>query len=110
MLNSEQVKQIREEIQVRISQLQEQMVCLKEQSKPVEPDKSLGRITRMDAIQQKSMAEANLRTSEQTLVKLKTVLTNLDKPSFGICGACGKAIPIERVLYMPEARTCVACA
>ncbi|MCA9396272.1 MAG: TraR/DksA C4-type zinc finger protein [Candidatus Omnitrophica bacterium] len=110
MLDPDQISRIRSEINGQIEQLEEQILSLKEQCKPVQPDSSLGRITRMDAIQQKSMAEENLRQSESTLHSLKDTLDRLNDAGFGICTVCKQNIAPERILYLPQAKTCVHCA
>ena len=66
--------------------------------------------TRMDAIQQKSMAASNLRTAEQALINLEEALSKLDQSDFGLCVRCSKRIPLERILIVPESKCCVQCA
>ena len=82
----------------------------KDQSKPVALDNSIGRISRMDAINNKSIAEAALRKSEEKLIKLHQALENVGKKDFGLCIKCKQPIPIGRILLMPESNRCVNCA
>jgi DnaK suppressor protein len=49
----------------------------REMSGPVAPDDAIGRITRMDAINNKSVTEASLRQAEQKLSGLKKVLSQV---------------------------------
>ena len=107
----EEKQSIRKEIDLRVAKTKKTIERLRDQIKPIEVnDGSVGRITRMDAIQQKSMLEANLRSAEELLSKLERALDNLDKPHFGICAKCQKQIPLERILAIPETRFCVNCA
>lgn len=101
---------IRAEIEKRISETKRSIASLREQAKPVSPDRAIGRLTRMDAIQQKSMSEANLRTQEQVLINLEEALSKLDEPDFGRCVRCSQAIPLGRILIVPESKCCVKCA
>ncbi len=110
MLTDAEKDAIKIEILKRKTQAEQSAESLLEQVKPVSPDSSIGRITRMDAIQQKSVAEANLRTVNETLLSLNEALKNLDNPSFGICILCQKAIALERVLALPQSKKCVHCA
>ena len=103
-------KRIKKEIEARITETKKSIASLEEQIKPVEPDKAIGRLTRMDAIQQKSMSEASLRTQEEALYNLEEALGKLDDPDFGQCVKCRKIIPLERVLIVPESKFCVNCA
>jgi DnaK suppressor protein len=82
----------------------------KEMTEPVAPDDAIGRISRMDAINNKSVTEASLRQAEQKLRNLQRVLSRIGSSDFGKCIKCGKAIPEARILYRPESLRCVDCA
>ncbi len=109
-MTPEEKKDIRVEIERRIHEAEQSIDTLREQTKPVPPSSALGRLTRMDAIQQKNMAEANLKSSEVMIKNLKTTLENLDNDDFGICPVCGNDIPLGRILIVPESKVCVRCA
>lgn len=82
----------------------------KELTKPIAPENAIGRVSRMDAINNKSVIEAALKKAEQKLSNLKIALSNINDPDFGVCYKCKQNIPIGRVLLMPHARFCVQCA
>ena len=109
MMSDDQAS-IRKEIKKRIQETEKLILSLKEQVKPVAPDNAIGRLTRMDAIQQKNMSQANLRSAEGKLLLLLETWAKLDEPDFGLCNRCKKTIPIERLMAIPETRTCVNCA
>lgn len=79
-------------------------------TKPIAPDNAIGRLTRMEAIGSKSINEAALRKSKETLVKLEQALTTIDNPDFGICVECEEPIPSARLMALPETTLCVQCA
>ncbi len=79
-------------------------------SAPVTPDNAIGRISRMDAINNKSVTEAALRTAETKLNGLGEALKNIEKSDFGLCAKCSNPIPIQRIHLMPHKRFCVHCA
>lgn len=81
-----------------------------ELTKPVEPENAIGRISRMDAINNKSVTEAALRKALDKLEKLKFALSKIDDNDFGLCARCKKPIPLGRILIMPQARTCIKCS
>ena len=81
-----------------------------ELAKPVEPENAIGRISRMDAINNKSVTEATLRKAKDKLEKLKFALSKVDDDDFGLCVKCKKSIPLGRILIMPQALTCVSCS
>ena len=82
----------------------------REITKPISPENAIGRISRMDAINNKSVAEAALRQSEGKLKNLQFVLDYIDNKDFGLCVKCHKPIPIGRILLIPQSRYCVNCA
>ena len=89
----------------------EQLISeLIESTKPISPDDAIGRVTRMDAINNKSVAEASLRQAEVKLKSLERVIFQFDSEDFGICLRCRGEIPIGRILIRPESLLCVNCA
>jgi RNA polymerase-binding transcription factor len=82
----------------------------REMVKPIAPDVAIGRISRMDAINNKSVMEASLRQAEAKLENLQRVLAKIGSPDFGICVKCKQPIPVGRILIRPESLYCVTCA
>ncbi|MEQ9363673.1 MAG: TraR/DksA C4-type zinc finger protein [Leptospirales bacterium] len=109
-MSPEEKTQLKAKIEADLEALRADIVGLEEATQPIAPDVSLGRLTRMDAIQNKSVSEAALSESLVKLEKLKAALKNLDAPNFGLCEACGRTIAPARIEYMPETTTCVDCA
>lgn len=105
-----EVDEIREKIEEEISKTKLLIADYKEQSKPVTLDNSIGRISRMDAINNKSITESALRQAEAKLSKLHHAKDNIGKSDFGKCIKCQQTIPIGRILLMPESNKCVNCA
>lgn len=83
---------------------------LRETSKPVAPDNAIGRLTRMEAINSKSISDASLGSAQVKLEKLQAALGKLDDPDFDLCLGCGNPIPHGRIMLMPESVLCVSCA
>ena len=99
-----------QKIKTEIAKVEKDIVDLEELTKPIPPENSLGRITRMDAINNKSVNEANLRRSRRKLSKLQQALHHVDKPDFGKCTSCKRPIQIGRLMFMPESTRCIRCA
>ena len=74
------------------------------------PDIAIGRVSRMDAINNRSVVEAALRKAEEKLTNLKKVYSNIGSSDFGICMKCKNEIPIGRILIRPESLFCINCA
>lgn len=81
-----------------------------ELTKPVEPENAIGRVSRMDAINNKSVMEAALRKARLKLEKLEEAHSRIDDEGFGVCIRCRKPIPLGRILIMPQSKSCVACS
>ena len=79
-------------------------------SQPIPPENSIGRISRMDAINNKSVLEAALRELKSKIEKLKRVKKKINSAEFGLCIKCKKSIPYGRIILVPEAEKCVKCA
>lgn len=106
-MNQEAVKII---IVEEISKTEKAILDYKELTKPIAPDVSIGRISRMDAINNKSVNEASLRQAEIKLGNLKRVLERFGTEDFGICIKCKQPIPVGRILIRPQSLLCVNCA
>jgi DnaK suppressor protein len=63
----------------------------------------------MEAINSKSINEAALENSKQTLSKMERALTMIDDPDFGFCRECEEPIPFAGLMIMPESDLCVKC-
>jgi DnaK suppressor protein len=77
---------------------------------PEPPDCAIGRVSRMDAINNRSVAEAGLRQAQDKLSKLKFALSKIDTDEFGLCRKCNNEIPLMRLMLMPQSLFCVHCA
>ncbi len=102
--------EIREKIESEIIKTALQVEEYKELTRLIEPENAIGRISRMDAINNKSVTEAALRKAVEKLEKLRIALLKIDDDDFGLCIRCRKPIPLGRILIMPQARSCVACS
>lgn len=94
----------------QIKELTENIEFLKDQSKPVPPSVALGRLTRMEAINDKSVAEEMLRKSTRRLERMENARKRLDSGTYGLCIRCKKEIPHGRLRAVPEALICIPCS
>ena len=82
---------------------------LVELTQPIAPDDAIGRVSRMDAIVNKSINQEALRKANDKLNKINISLERIDDDDFGTCIQCGTPIPIQRLLLMPGS-ICINCA
>ncbi len=109
-MNEEKRTQLKKKIDNEIKKTILSLEEYKQLTKPIKPENSIGRVSRMDAINNKSVIEAALRNLEEKLKKLKFIKTQVYNNDFGICVRCNQEIPIGRMLIVPESRFCVNCA
>ena len=78
---------------------------------PVSLDQqSVGRISRVDAMQQQAMAQAQERQRVSELVAIEQALARIESGDFGFCLECDEEIAEKRLAVNPAARLCVSCA
>jgi DnaK suppressor protein len=106
-LNKKEIKSI---IIRKIKTMELEMENLKLLAQPIEPENSIGRISRMDAINNKSINDRMLRKAQEKLKYLKLNLKSLENNDFGFCMKCKKQININRIKLIPETRKCINCS
>lgn len=109
-MNKEEKEAIKETINKDIDLLKEQIATLEEKVKPIAPDCSLGRLTRLEAMGEQDVNNKILDESRLRLTRLTNALQRIDKPMFGICIECEEDIGIGRMSVRPESVRCVECA
>ncbi len=78
---------------------------------PVELDQqSVGRLSRMDAMQQQAMNQATEQKRKADLVRIDAAERRLRDGDYGYCEECGEEIPDGRLAIDPMAEMCVICA
>ena len=82
---------------------------LQELIKPIPLDASIGRISRMDAINNRTINESSLREKKKILQRCQKRLAGSCDQDFGPCQKCGNEIPFGRLEYMPHVTRCVDC-
>ncbi len=101
---------IKERIESEIEKTNQLISEYKELVQPIAPENAIGRISRMDAINNKSVNEAALKKAKSKLENLRYALSKVNDEDFGICSKCKQEIPVGRILIMPQSRTCVKCS
>ena len=71
---------------------------------------SVGRLSRMDAMQQQAMAQATARRRHAERARIEAALARLEEGEWGWCTACGNAIAKKRLEHDPSVAQCVDCA
>ena len=107
-MNIEQYKASLESLKLEIEKA---IADAKSSTKPVELDQTMvGRLSRMDAIQQQEMALASERRREQELQKIELAFQRIETGDYGYCVRCDEEIAEKRLELDLTVLTCVNCA
>lgn len=71
---------------------------------------SVGRLSRMDALQQQAMAKATQARRVTERARIKAALERIDEGEWGYCLNCGDKIAEARLRHDPSIPTCIKCA
>lgn len=83
----------------------------KDDTKPVVLDQSsVGRLSRIDAIQIQEMAQQSARRKQDLLVSIDKALWRIDQDLYGVCEHCDEDINPKRLQIDPTLTLCVTCA
>lgn len=78
---------------------------------PVQLDQqSVGRLSRMDALQSHQMELATERRRQVRVARIEQALRRMETGEYGYCVSCGEVIPDGRLEADPAAHQCVGCA
>lgn len=105
----------RDYFKIRLLNLKEETLAAiesaSESSKPVALDQTMvGRLSRIDAIQQQEMALAAKRRREQLVRQIDEALKRIESGDYGYCVKCDEEIAEKRLELDPVVLTCVNCA
>jgi DnaK suppressor protein len=113
MSNSDQKKteRFRPRLERSLRELQTLRETTAQNRAAVELDQqSVGRLSRMDAMQAQQMAVAADRQRQVQIARIEGALKRMEEGEFGYCAECGTEIPDKRLEADPSAHLCVTCA
>jgi len=71
---------------------------------------SVGRLSRMDAMQQQAMAQATERRRQAERRRIIGALERIEDGEWGYCLSCGEEIAEKRLHHDPSVPLCLGCA
>ena len=103
--------EIRRRLEAERAELLDLCAAAADERRPVELDQqSVGRLSRMDAIQVQAMAQAVEARRRGRLQRIEAALARLAEGAYGDCLECGEKIPAKRLAIDPAVARCVECA
>ncbi len=110
-MNESELADFEKQIRDRLRELAAQSEAGKEAQAIVQLDQqAVGRLSRMDALQNQAMAKAQQANRDLEARRLQAALTRIGDGEFGYCEDCGDEIPRGRLDLDPAAGKCVSCA
>jgi DnaK suppressor protein len=94
--------------------LEQRLEEITDGQKPIEPlaldQACVGRLSRMDAMQQQAIAQATARLAAMEEHRIRTALNLMESGDYGYCINCEEEIAEGRLRVDPSALTCITCA
>lgn len=109
-LTDEQIEALKEQLEALVVELSAALSSTDDSSKRVELDQAkMGRLSRIDAIQQQQMSKAYRKRTKVRLQQVRAALDSIKRGDFGSCNACEMPIAYTRLQARPESPICMEC-
>ena len=109
-LTPAQIEELAGDLETLHAQLEDQLERIGEHSKPVELDQQLvGRLSRMDALQQQEMARASQAHMSAHLARVTAALRAVASGDYSFCRSCDNSIAFARLKASPDSSLCIGC-
>ena len=110
-LTDEELATLREALVAKLDALRASSETSADDRKPVTLDQqSVGRLSRMDAMQMQAMAQASEKRRRQEVSRIESAIKRIDEGEYGYCVTCGDDISEKRLKADPTIPTCINCA
>lgn len=109
MMTPDRIEELRARLVALRSSLQEELAGSSESARPVDLGQPIGRLTRVDALQQQHMAMARRDRIRKRMQAVAAALSRIDEGIYGECLDCGDDIDLRRLEARPETFLCLGC-
>ncbi len=111
MNNEFDMKYYKKRLEERLEILKHSQKAGKDEKEPIELDQArMGRLTRMDAMQQQAMSRAASHLVDAEIRRIETALKRMETGDYGYCINCEEEIAEGRLKVDPSILTCISCA
>ena len=109
-LNNTQIRDLRTLLEDNQVELKQQLELATKSAEPVALDQqSVGRVSRIDAIQQQQMSVASRDQASLMLKQVNAALERIELNEYGLCIECAEPIGIARLRAQPHTPNCLDC-
>ena len=109
-MDADRINYFRSRLEDLAREINEDLSTSKDSAGIVELDTSIGRLSRMDAMQNQQMALELRRRQENQLLRIQSAIKRIEQGQYGLCDKCKKPIAEERLEASPDVVMCVRCA
>lgn len=110
-MDTAQEARFRKRLEAMAEELRASEAATSAERAPVELDQqSVGRLSRMGALQVQAMAKESSRRRAGELRRIAAALARIEEGEYGCCTECGEDIPARRLELDPATPRCVRCA
>lgn len=111
MRNDINLKYFKKRLEERLETIIASQESQKKEAAPLELDQArVGRLSRMDAMQQQAMSQAAARLVDLERQRIQSALGLMQSGEYGYCLVCDEEIAEDRLRFDPSILTCIACA
>ena len=100
----------RKQLEESLVEIEQYLQKTEESAEAVSPDKGLGRLSRMEAMQDQQLILEARRRKKMQKIAVQAALQRIENGQFGTCIFCGNAIALDQLEVAPESSTCVNCS
>jgi DnaK suppressor protein len=105
------LKYFKKHLEERLKAITAEQERQKEEAAPVELDQArVGRLSRMDAMQQQAMSQAVARLTDLERQRIQSALGRMESDDYGYCVICDEEIAEGRLRFDSSVLTCISCA
>ncbi len=108
-LSTKQIDKLQQCLLSLQQELKQLLSTTEEGARPVDMGQPIGRLSRIDAMQQQNMAKASRRSHELRLQQIAAALRTIQDGEYGLCKECDEPIGYGRLSARPETPFCVNC-
>lgn len=108
-LSADQIAILRQALLDLQQELKQTLESASDSCKPVDLDSPIGRLSRVDALQQQAMAKAKTAGLKRRLQQVEAALQAMRSGRYGECRMCEEPIDYARLKARPEAPLCFEC-
>ncbi|MBD89659.1 MAG: molecular chaperone DnaK [Deltaproteobacteria bacterium] len=108
-LTEEQFDALHRRLKDLTEEIESALETSSDSERPVDLEEPIGRISRIDAIQQQKMARASRARLQGRLRAIRAALDRIDQDAYGDCALCDDPIGYGRLAARPETPLCMPC-